>query len=166
AGPRDRAGQRRIAIVEREEVDPDEARQVNGDEPAKIERREPAAEAGTHDDRSQQERRQPAEHELGGGRPPARRIARSTKADRGGEPDQPDPDVAASLGARRGRCRDGRAHERTAGSTFSPKSRTVESGSTARLTENMSRLTPAARAARTCASHSSGVPQIARRQLR
>src|SRR5262249_20166646 len=35
---------------------------------------------------------------------------------------------------------------------------TVRTGSTARLTLNMSRRAPASRAARTCARHSSGVP--------
>src|SRR4030095_4849421 len=99
----------------------------------------------------------PREHHLRDGRPPGRDVARGSQDDGDQEPEGPDGDVTPGQDA---------FAVRTAGSTRSPKSWTGRTGATARLTENMSRLTPAARAARTCARHSSGVPQIARRRLR
>ena len=50
------------------------------------------------------------------------------------------------------------------GRTVRPNSSTVRSGSAARLTVNMSWVTPAASAARTWATQSSGVPAMARRR--
>ena len=46
------------------------------------------------------------------------------------------------------------------GSTCSPNNSTVRTGSEARLTVSISRLAPAALAARACARQSSGLPQI------
>jgi hypothetical protein len=55
---------------------------------------------------------------------------------------------------------------RSSGSTRSPKSVTVRTGSAARLTVNMSCVAPAASAARTWPMQSSGVPAIANRARR
>ena len=51
-----------------------------------------------------------------------------------------------------------RAHALKRGSTVAPKSSTARKGSAATLTENMTRLSPAASARASCAAHSSGVP--------
>src|SRR5207244_1703880 len=69
------------------------------------------------------------------------------------------PPPAEGIGERRD-------HRRASGRTISPNRSTVSTGSTARLTLNMSRRAPAARAARTWARQSAGVPHTAKRRAR
>jgi hypothetical protein len=117
---RERIRECSVSVIEHEEVDANETRQVQRHQPTEVESAEPAAKPRQRDERRQHQRGQPDEHELWNGGPPGCDVARGSEPNGDQEPADSDDDVAATIGGR-GTHADVLL-ARTAGSTCSPKS--------------------------------------------
>jgi hypothetical protein len=117
-----------------------------------------------------EEPRKPLTHQvnefLGSSSEFANSFAIARKIDISGGPDRRQRRYEAILEVQHGHGRCIYSGFRNFGSTCSPKSSTVRTGSDARLTVSINRLAPASLAASACFRHSPGVPQIASRPER
>jgi hypothetical protein len=119
---------------------------------------------------SHEQPRKPQTHQvnefLGSSSEFANSFAIARKIDASGGPDRRQRRYEVILEVQHGHGRCIYSGFRNFGSTCSPKSSTVRTGSDARLTVSINRLAPASLAASACFRHSPGVPQIASRPER
>ena len=119
---------------------------------------------------SHEQPRKPLTHQvnefLGSSSEFANSFAIARKIDASGGPDRRQRRYEVILEVQHGHRRCIYSGFRNFGSTCSPKSSTVRTGSDARLTVSINRLAPASLAASACFRHSPGVPQIASRPER